>query len=102
MDPLGVSKKILAGASGAVGIAGLVGTIMGATYIVHCSRFADTIEKVQSCYAFGAAMAGVGAGVNGIRSGGVQEGLWTYNPYLRAPTATQKKAPPSEPAEPKA
>jgi len=94
------SQGLLKGAGHMMSVAGAVGVVFGGVYILDCRRFATTNEGIQGCYAFGGAMAGVGAGVSGIRSGGVQEGLWTYNPYLKSPEPTARRRGKSDPVEP--
>jgi len=91
---------LIASAGAAIATAGFVGTVLGVTYIVHCSKKANTIEQLQNCYAFGGAMAGVGAGVSGIKSSGFEKGFATYNPALRGPEPTTRRRGRQDPAEP--
>jgi hypothetical protein len=96
MDLQSLGQSLLRGTGVAITSAGYIGVLFGAAYILDCRRFATTNEGIQGCYAFGGAMAGVGAGVSGIKASGFEQGFSTFNPSLRAPGASTRRGRKSE------
>jgi hypothetical protein len=91
----GEKKPTVTKASGvarkAISVAGVVAVVLGVAYTLDCRRFASGVEHLQSCYAFGGSIAGVGVGFSGARSSGFEQGFNTYNPSLRQPTTQRRK-----------
>jgi hypothetical protein len=84
-------QKTASAARKAVSVAGVVAITLGIAYTLDCRRYARGVEQLQSCYAFGGSIAGVGVGFSGARSSGFEQGFNTYNPSLRQPAAQRRK-----------